>query len=177
MLENAICRIRAMIGLFHSRPLRSQWAKISMGPRSCLYASPDSKVIIGRLRLADNVRISVVDGTLSIGEDVFLNRNCTVVCKKEISIGSGCLFGPGVSVYDHNHLFSSDAGVDPCRYSCKPVSIGDNCWIGSNVTILAGAAIGDGCVVSAGSVVKGIIPDHSLVGMTSKVSVREIEDR
>ena len=45
----------------------------------------------------------------------------------------------------------------------KPVCIGDCVWIGCNVTIAPGAQIGDGCIVSSGSVVFGKIPAHSVI--------------
>ena len=57
-----------------------------------------------------------------------------------------------------------------------PVTIGDNCWIAGNVTILAGASIGEGCVIGAGSVVAGKIPANSLAyGNPCKV-VRQITE-
>lgn len=44
----------------------------------------------------------------------------------------------------------------------KPITIGDNCWFGSNVTVIGGMTIGSGCVIGAGSVVTRDIPAHSL---------------
>ena len=44
-----------------------------------------------------------------------------------------------------------------------PVSIGENCWFGSNVTVLGGVSIGSGCVVGAGSVVTKDMPGNSVI--------------
>ena len=52
---------------------------------------------------------------------------------------------------------------------CAPVKIGDNVWIGENLVILAGASIGDGCIVGANSVITGSIPDHCIVVGNNKI--------
>ncbi len=71
------------------------------------------------------------------------------------------IFGPGVTIYDHDHIFS-DEGILP-GYKQGSVIIDDGCWIAANVTILRDTHIGEGCVIGAGTVVKGNIPPHSLV--------------
>ncbi|MBP5395319.1 MAG: hypothetical protein J6Y18_05410 [Candidatus Methanomethylophilaceae archaeon] len=42
-----------------------------------------------------------------------------------------------------------------------PIKIGEDCWIGANVTILPGVTIGDRCIIGAGSVVTKDVPDDS----------------
>jgi acetyltransferase-like isoleucine patch superfamily enzyme len=50
------------------------------------------------------------------------------------------------------------------------IRIGDDCWIGARVFVLAGVTIGDGCVVGAGSVVTRSLPPNSIaVGVPAKV--------
>ena len=56
----------------------------------------------------------------------------------------------------------------------KPVSIGNDCWIGGNSTILPGVSIGDGCTIGAGSVVTKDIPDHSLAVGNPAVVIRKL---
>jgi acetyltransferase-like isoleucine patch superfamily enzyme len=52
----------------------------------------------------------------------------------------------------------------------REVIIGDDCWIGANVTLLAGVTIGSGCSIGAGSVVKRDIPPYSIaVGSPARV--------
>ena len=88
------------------------------------------------------------------------------------------MFGEGVRIYDHDHRFScfgklvSDQG-----YKSAPVSIGNNCWFGSNVIILRGTTVGNNCVVGAGSVLSGNIPDGSLVKLNSEQVVTPIRFR
>jgi protein CpsH len=104
------------------------------------------------------------NGNLKIGNDVFFNDDCSLNCKLDINVGDDCIFGQNVKIYDHNHSFSDY--LKPIRkqgYSLKPVKIGDNCWIGSNVVILPGTIIGSNSIIGAGSVISGEIPEGVIV--------------
>jgi maltose O-acetyltransferase len=57
-----------------------------------------------------------------------------------------------------------------------PVRIGNDVWIGGNVTILPGVTIGNNVVVAAGAVVTKDVPDDSLVGGVPARLIREIEN-
>lgn len=104
---------------------------------------------------------------LVIGNNVFFNNYCSVNCREKITIGKDCIFGEAVRIYDHNHVFKlKDTPIQEQGFSCKDVSIGDNCWIGSNVVILPGTTIGNNVVISAGSIIKGNIPSDVLVRQT-----------
>ncbi|WP_240541798.1 glycosyltransferase [Bifidobacterium simiarum] len=103
-------------------------------------------------------------GRIVIGYDVFFNNDCAVHAMGLVRIGDGTAFGENVRIYDHNHRFS-DPTV-PIRdrgYDVGEVVVGSRCWIGSNVTLLKGARIGDGSVVGAGCVIDGEIPAGSVV--------------
>ena len=112
-----------------------------------------------------------------VDSGVFVNRNCSFVCQKAITIGANCSFGPNVVVYDHDHRFGIN-GIEK-GYKTTPVIIEANCWIGAGAIILRGTHIGEGSVIGAGTVVQGVIPPHSLVtplgGRT--LSIVPIEDR
>lgn len=108
-----------------------------------------------------NVSLSSVGGNLSIGNNVAFNRNCIVVCRNNITISDGVIFGPNVTIYDHDHVYSK-RGIKS-GYKLGDVKIGEGCWIAANVIILRDTNIGEGCVIGAGAVVKGEIPPHSLV--------------
>ena len=56
-----------------------------------------------------------------------------------------------------------------------PIIIEKNCWIGAGVTILRGARIGEGSVVGAGAIVRGVIPAHSLVTANRDLQIVPIE--
>lgn len=102
------------------------------------------------------------------GENVYFNVNCMVLDTMKITIGNNVFFGPGVHLYTATHPL--DAIERRSVEFSKPVSIGDDCWIGGNSVICPGVTIGNGCTIGAGSVVTKDIPDNSLaVGNPAKV--------
>lgn len=114
--------------------------------------------------ISGNSVLSATDGgTLVIGENVGVNRNSMIMCHDSISIGDNTIMGPGVYIYDHDHKFDTMQGVHRNEYTTAPVAIGKNCWIGAYTIILRGTSIGDGCVVAAGSVLKGAYPPGSKI--------------
>lgn len=82
------------------------------------------------------------------------------------------LFGPGVTIYDHDHIFSPE-GILP-GFKLGEVVIEDGCWIGANVTILRNTHIGKNSVIGAGTVVKGDIPAGSLVTGQRNINITPI---
>jgi maltose O-acetyltransferase len=112
---------------------------------------------------------------IECGENVYFNVNCVVLDTMKITIGSNVMFGPGVHLYTASHPL--DIETRRILEISKPVTIGDDCWIGGNAVICPGVTIGKGCVIGAGSVVTKDIPDHSLaVGNPAKVIRKLNED-
>ncbi len=104
-----------------------------------------------------------------LGENVFINMNCTFLDGAFISIGSHTLIGPNVQIYTPQHPMDALARRTTEEYA-YPVNIGKDCWIGGGAIILPGVTIGDRCVIGAGSVVTKDIPADSLaVGNPAKI--------
>jgi len=98
---------------------------------------------------------------ISVGKRFFANFNFTVLDEASVIIGDDCFIGPNVSIYTACH--STDPVERNSRQEwAKPVSIGNNVWIGGSVTILPGVTIGDNVTIGAGSVVVGDIPSDSI---------------
>lgn len=94
---------------------------------------------------------------ISVGKRFFANFHFTVLDEARVSIGDDCFVGPNVSIYTACH------STDPVERNARrewaePVVIGDNVWIGGDVTILPGVTIGDNVTIGAGSVVAHDIP-------------------
>lgn len=99
-----------------------------------------------------------------IGSGCFFNNDCSLNCRKSIEIDNNCIFGENVKIYDHNHGFKEiDILIKKQEYTSKGIVIGDNCWIGSNVVILAGTTVGSGSIIGAGTVVYDEIPVNTIV--------------
>lgn len=104
------------------------------------------------------------NGILKIGKNVFFNNYCSITARQKISIGNNCIFGENVKLYDHNHKYK-----DKTKLICKQgfvseeIVIEDDCWIGSNVTILKGVHIGKHSVVGTGVVVYKDLPTNSII--------------
>ncbi len=98
------------------------------------------------------------------GKDVFINFNCTILDACTISIGSRTLLGPNVSLFGSTHPVDPDLrnGTRSPESGAK-ITIGEDCWIGGNVTILPGVTIGDGCTIGATSVVTKVRTDHCTI--------------
>lgn len=94
---------------------------------------------------------------VSLGSNVYINFNCTLLDDAHITIGDNTMIAPNVTIIAASHPVSPSLRAD--GYGCnQPVFIGKNVWICSNVTILPGVHIGDNSVIGAGSVVTKDIP-------------------
>jgi serine acetyltransferase len=115
--------------------------------------------------------------TLQIGNNTGIGHGCSFTIGKLISIGNNCSLSGDISIMD-----SSGHGTDPVtRWARKPprpedvrpVIIRDGVWIGKHCIIFPGVRIGEGSVISAGSVVRSHVPPYSVVaGNPAKVMFR-----
>lgn len=94
---------------------------------------------------------------IALGEKVFFNFNCVVLDVMEVLIGSRTLFGPNVQIYTATHPMDHVARGSGLEYA-KPISIGEDVWVGGSAVICPGVTIGDRTVIGAGSVVTKSIP-------------------
>lgn len=117
-------------------------------------------------------RLEAVNGEITLGKMVFINRNATIVSMSSISIGDNSTIGPNFVAYDHDHDYKSGS---LSNYISKPISIGSNVWIGANCTVLKGVSIGDNCIVAAGTVVYQDIPNNSVVYQKRDTLIKNIE--
>ncbi|WP_228394032.1 acyltransferase [Chryseobacterium artocarpi] len=105
------------------------------------------------------------NASLEIGNNFFMNNFCSINCLDSISIGDNTLFGENVKLYDHNHAYETHPNFKlySSEFTTAPIKIGNNCWLGSNVTVLKGVTIGDNCIIGAGSTIHKDIPSNTTV--------------
>ena len=116
----------------------------------------------------------VSDPVVSIGDRTMIGRGSHVVGHFCIEIGDDIQTGPYVYITDQNHVYD-DPEIPVGRQwpHEQPVSIGSGSWLGTGVIVLPGSTIGRHCVIGAGAVVTGEIPDHSVaVGSPARVVKR-----
>lgn len=93
--------------------------------------------------------------SLELGDNVHIGPGCRLDLSAPIRIGMRSTLSPGVTVLTHNDPGSTHGsrllGLYPRRFA--PVTIGADCWIGANVTLLAGVTVEDLCIIGAGAVV------------------------
>jgi acetyltransferase-like isoleucine patch superfamily enzyme len=111
------------------------------------------------------------DPVLRIGDRCVIGRGSHIVAHADISIGDDVWTGPYVYITDQNHGYADpDTPIGRQTPVNKPVQIGAGSWLGAGAIVLPGARIGRNVVVAAGSVVRGEVPDHSVVaGVPARV--------
>jgi acetyltransferase-like isoleucine patch superfamily enzyme len=106
----------------------------------------------------------VTDPVVRIGDRCLIGRGSAIVGHLSIDIGDDVFTGMNVYITDQNHGYEDlDMPIGTQLPSEDPVVIGADSWIGSGAVILPGARIGRHVVVGANSVVRGEIPDYSVV--------------
>ena len=114
---------------------------------------------------------------IKIGNNVFMNNFCSINSLDYIEIGDDCIFGEGIKIYDHDHVFNKKGLIRKSGFKTSKVIIGKNCWIGSNVIILKGAQIGNNCVIGAGCIIDEKIEDNCIVKMDRTINSTKIKRR
>lgn len=98
-----------------------------------------------------------------VGEHFFANFDCIFLDVGEIRIGDNCMFGPNVQLYTACHPLDPVERNSGLEFA-KPITIGNNVWIGGGAIINPGVVLGDNVVVGAGSVVTKNFPDNVVIG-------------
>lgn len=96
-----------------------------------------------------------------IGRNTFINLGAYLMDGGGIWIGEHCFIGPHFGAYTAAHPLSPEQRNKGLE-KASPIVVGDNCWLGANVTIMPGVTIGEGCVIGANSLVTHHIPAGSL---------------
>ena len=131
---------------------------------------------VNGIRFGDNVSIgkfTIIECTgslkeigkgLIVGNNVGLGIKCNYGCAGGVTIGDDTIIGSYVSFHSENHIFE-DIQIPIRKQGVihKGITIGNNCWIGAKATFLDGSYIGSGCVVAAGTIVRGVFPDNVVI--------------
>jgi maltose O-acetyltransferase len=105
-----------------------------------------------------------------IGPQSFINVNCVFLDSAEIRIGANVLIGPGVQLLTVSHPLrardrvvpTSGSDAAPYRTYARPITIGDQVWLGAGSIVLPGVTIGAGTTIGAASLVTEDVPPNCL---------------
>ena len=93
-----------------------------------------------------------------------------------VTIGANCLFGPGVHIYTATHPMDAATRRSGVEFA-RPVTIGDDVWVGGGTIICPGVNIGSGSVIGAGSVVTRDVPAGMFAAGNPCRLIRAAQDR
>ena len=85
------------------------------------------KIIFGKKIHINNKSSILADGgVISVSNGSCLGSGNIIVAHKSIKIGSGCMFGPNVLIFDHDHDYNSENGIRDLKYKSDEIEIGNN---------------------------------------------------
>lgn len=98
---------------------------------------------------------------ISVGKNFYANYNMVILDEAPVTFGDNVFIAPNCGFYTATHP------LDPVERrhgleSARPITVGNDVWIGAGVSVLPGVTIGDNCVIGAGSVVTKDIPENSV---------------
>lgn len=110
-----------------------------------------------------------------IGENFYANYDCIIIDVCPVTIGNHVFFGPRVCVYTATHPIDAEVRATGLEYG-KPVTIGNDVWLGGNTIINPGITIGSNVVIGSGSVVTKDIPSGVIAAGNPCRVLRPITD-
>ncbi|MGY1524758.1 sugar O-acetyltransferase [Streptomyces sp. MN3] len=94
---------------------------------------------------------------ITVGARTFVNYHLTALDVAAITIGEDCQIGPNVQLLTPTHPVEPGPRRDKLE-AARPITIGDNVWIGGGAIVCPGVTIGDNSVIGAGAVVTKDVP-------------------
>lgn len=109
---------------------------------------------------------------IEVGENFYCNYGVCILDVCKVKIGDNCLIAPQVGIYTAAHPLDRKTRVKLLEYG-KPITIGNDCWIGGHAVINPGVTLGDNVVVGSGAVVTKSFPsDVVIAGNPAKIIKR-----
>lgn len=112
---------------------------------------------------------------ITIGDHFYTNHNCTILDGAKVTFGKNVFIAPNCVFSTAGHAIDAEQRAKGLEIAL-PITVGDDVWIGANVSVLPGVSIGSNTIIGAGSVVNKNIPDGVVAaGVPCKV-IREITE-
>lgn len=95
---------------------------------------------------------------ISIGKNFYTNHNCTILDGAQVKFGNNVFIAPNCVFSTAGHPIDAEQRNSGLEIAL-PITVGNDVWFGTNVSVLPGVTIGSNVVIGAGSVVNRDIPD------------------
>lgn len=112
---------------------------------------------------------------ISVGDNFYANTGLIILDQCRVTIGNNVFFGPRVNIYCAGHPIDAVVRNKQLEYG-KPVTIGNDVWVGGNVVFNPGVTVGDDVVIGSGAIVTKDIPSHVIAGGNPCKVIREITE-
>ncbi len=127
--------------------------------------------------ISSTSHLSLFGSGFEMGSDSGFGEYCYVGAAGGVTIGDNVIMGQFISFHAQQHNFDNPNQLIRQQGSRETgITIGDNCWIGARVTFLDGARVGSNSVVAAGSVVRGVFPDRTLIAGVPAKEIRRLAE-
>lgn len=129
-----------------------------------------TKQYLKRTRIGSTVKL-INKKSIDISDNVWIGHYALIDGIGGVAVGKGVHISSHTVIYSHSSQdairllgdqYMMEAPENRSGYKIKPVTIGDYSFIGTGSILLPGSTIGRGCIIGAGSVVRGDIPDYSI---------------
>ena len=109
-----------------------------------------------------------------LGDNFYSNHNLVILDCAQVVFGDNIFIGPNCGFYTAEHPVDAALRNQGLEYA-KPITVGDNVWIGGGVNVIGGVTIGDNVVIGAGSVVTKDIPSNCVAAGNPCRVIRTLE--
>lgn len=119
--------------------------------------------------------------TCENGKNIFIGHHwtcgndLTILDAAKVTIGDYCMIGPNVLITTIDHPESPRQRRSRTTFA-KPVTIGDDVWLGAGVMVLPGVKIGNNVIVKPGAVVDKDVADNAVVAGNPAKQIGEVVD-
>lgn len=135
-----------------------------IGPHCRLIVMKNAKLRLRGANLTRDVQLELArNALLEIGKS-YIGPGTIISAREHVSIGDGSMIADYVTIRDQNHVQTPEVPLSEWCFTCAPIHIGDDVWIASKVTVVAGITIADHALCAAGAVVTKDVEPWQKVG-------------
>ena len=111
---------------------------------------------------------------IEIGENFYSNHNLVILDCAKVKFGDNVFIGPNCGIYTAEHPVDAETRNKGFEYA-KPITIGNNVWIGGGVHIVAGVTVGNNVVIAAGAVVTKDVSDNCVIAGVPAKKIKTLD--